>query len=118
MRSRSSVAAAAADNADADELCAERCNGLARVKLEGVACDGDGTRCAAGGIFENCTLGLVLLNAELVIGVDGCECDDGADIVVGVRLPSGGMLEAELIGGPPINDSGAPDTGGINGGPK
>lgn len=90
---------------------------MPRVKLEGVACDGDAERCAAGGILENCTLGLVRLNAELVIGVVGCEeCDDGA--VVGVRRPSCGMPDAILIGGPPINDNGAPDTGGINGGPK
>lgn len=114
-RSRSAAAAAAADNADDDEWW-DKCKGLPRVKLEDGGCDGEPVRCDDGGREENCTLGLVLLNAELVIGVVGFDDEGGAE--VGVRLPSGNPL-TELIGGPPISGNDALDTdGGINGGPK
>lgn len=65
--------------------------------------------------MENCTLGLVLLNAELVIGAVECDDDEGgAD--VGVRRSD--ILADVLIGGP-IRDSGALlADGGSNGGPK
>lgn len=68
--------------------------------------------------MENCTLGLVLLNAELVM-IGAVECDEeegGAD--VGVRRPMSDALGTVLIGGP-ISDSGALlIDGGCSGGPK
>lgn len=66
--------------------------------------------------MANCTLGLVLLNAELVIGVVGC--DEEVVNVPGVRLPSDETLDGVLIGGAPMSESGAFEAGGSNGGPK